>query len=142
MTYQKGILQRALTRGDGSYGEDVTHTVCKIKNIPQRLKTDFSGEISGEVFFYKQDFAILNQQTNNRYANARNTAAGAIRRISAQEAILKYLTFLPYSLFAEQEVAINNQQELYQYFQKQGFKTENQAQFCENLADVHKFIQT
>ena len=66
--YEKGLLVRAITRGDGSEGEDVTHTVRTIKNIPLKLFEEVDIEVSGEVYMPAESFANL----GGEFMNPRN----------------------------------------------------------------------
>ena len=88
ITYRDGKFDKAVTRGDGYIGEDVTQNVKTIKSIPlyikdKHLPSKFT--LKGEVFIDKKDFAIINKELNNKkdkaYSNPRNLAAGSIRQL-------------------------------------------------------------
>ena len=85
LIYKEGKLQRALSRGDGRKGEDVTHNAKVIRNIPLSLSvnTDLLMEVRGEVVLSKEKFVSLNEKRENeglsRLANPRNTASGSLR---------------------------------------------------------------
>jgi DNA ligase (NAD+) len=141
LNYEKGFLKRALTRGNGFYGEDVTHTVSKIKTIPHQLNEDFSGEISGEVFFMKEDFKNLQIKTNNKFANARNAASGTVRQLEGDIAKSRNLSFYPYSLFSVKNLSeVKTQKELMNYLKKLGFLIEKEARVCSSLEEIKKYI--
>jgi len=103
--YQDGVLQKAVTRGDGFVGEDVTMNVRTIESVPTHLRHNpaFSGflkgrtEIRGEVIIYKQDFETLNAQRQKEglplYANPRNLAAGSIRQLDPKLTAARPLRF-------------------------------------------------
>lgn len=91
--YEKGELVRALTRGNGVEGEDVTHTVRTIKNVPLKLFKEVDIEVSGEVILTKAAFAKL-----DGFANARNTAAGTIRQQDPAVAAERDLKMFCYTL--------------------------------------------
>ncbi|MBT5823740.1 NAD-dependent DNA ligase LigA [Candidatus Peregrinibacteria bacterium] len=91
--YEKGALTRAITRGNGQEGEDVTHTIRTIKNLPLKLFKDVDLEVSGEVIFPKKSFEKL-----EGFANARNAAAGTVRQLDPQVAAERDLQMLCYSL--------------------------------------------
>ena len=101
--YESGRLVRAITRGDGLVGEDVTTNAKTIKNLPHRL-TAAPGrlEIRGEVVIYKSDFADLNKvQTAaglEPYANPRNLAAGTIRQLDSRLVSQRPLVFRAYDI--------------------------------------------
>ncbi|MCX6010159.1 MAG: NAD-dependent DNA ligase LigA [Chloroflexi bacterium] len=81
--YKKGRLVQASTRGSGTEGEDVTHTVSKMQNVPDTLG-DFTGSLRGEIIFSKSAFAKLDK---GEYSNPRNAAAGITRRKDVHKAI-------------------------------------------------------
>lgn len=83
--YQAGILVRAVTRGNGFVGNDVTANAKTISSIPLRLEQPLDIAVRGEVFLTKEDFARLNLAMDVPYANPRNLAAGTIRRIKSSE---------------------------------------------------------
>ena len=93
--YEQGSLIRAITRGNGVEGEDVTHTVRTILNIPLRLSEELDMEVSGEVILPKSEFAKM-----EGFANPRNAAAGTVRQLDPQVAADRGLQFFAYSLGA------------------------------------------
>ena len=106
LIYQDGKLIRALTRGDGLIGEDVTHNVKTIRNLPLALHCDLVTpqlvEVRGEVLILSADFMHLNQvQRQNSakiYANPRNLAAGSLRQLDSRVARSRPLKFFAYAL--------------------------------------------
>lgn len=92
--YEKGHLVRALTRGNGVEGEDITHTVRTIQSVPLVLREPVSIEVSGEVFLPKKSFEKLKDE----FANARNAAAGTVRQldpsVAAERELDMYFYFL------------------------------------------------
>lgn len=83
--YEEGLLVRAVTRGNGFVGNDVTPNAKTITSIPLRLPRAFDIAVRGEVFLEREDFATLNGQMENPYANPRNLAAGTLRRLKSSE---------------------------------------------------------
>lgn len=85
LTYEKGELKTAATRGDGVIGEDVTHNIRTIKSVPQKLPKPVSLIVEGEVYLTKSGFAKLNKEREKKgeplFANPRNAAAGSIRQL-------------------------------------------------------------
>ena len=85
LTYQKGILVTATTRGDGVVGEDVTANIRTIESVPLTLEKDVDIIVEGEVWISKREFKKLNERQKKEgkepYANPRNVAAGTIRQL-------------------------------------------------------------
>ncbi|MCD4684103.1 MAG: NAD-dependent DNA ligase LigA, partial [Bacteroidales bacterium] len=104
LTYIKGMLLRAVTRGDGIQGDDVTTNIKTIKSIPLKLKGDFPDEfeIRGEIFMHKEGFARLNAERiengEDPFANPRNSTSGSIKMQDSSEVAKRpldcYLYFL------------------------------------------------
>jgi DNA ligase (NAD+) len=104
LRYEKGVLVRGGTRGDGRVGEDVTQNLRTLSEIPHRLKG--SGwpdviEVRGEVYLGHEDFAVLNQRAaevgQKLYANPRNAAAGSLRQIDPKVTATRPLRFFAYA---------------------------------------------
>ncbi len=106
LIYRDGVLERGATRGDGAKGEDITHNVRTIHDIPLRLiakkLTGTRIEIRGEIFLGKRGFAALNErartQESKTYINPRNTAAGAIRQLDSRNTAKLPLQMFCYSV--------------------------------------------
>ncbi len=104
LRYEHGVLVRAATRGDGETGEDVTHSIRTIGQIPLKLRGAAPPllEIRGEVYMRRDDFERLNERQRERggkaYINPRNTAAGAVRRLDSTLAARHPLSFFAYGL--------------------------------------------
>ena len=85
--YKNGELVQAITRGNGTIGEDVTENVMQIRNIPLKLKESVSIEVRGEVYMTRENFDKVNEQRVNEgeipYANPRNLASGTLRQLDA-----------------------------------------------------------
>ena len=105
LLYADGVLTRAATRGDGSTGEDVTHSVRTIPSVPLRLMG--SGwprvlEVRGEVYMPRAAFEVFNDRARERgertLANPRNAAAGSIRQLDPKVAASRPLAFFAYAL--------------------------------------------
>ncbi len=112
LRYAAGVLVQAATRGDGETGEDVTHNVQTIGQVPLRLQRPQDGlqgqtwpavlEVRGEVYMRRDDFEALNARQRDKgektYINPRNTAAGAVRQLDAKVAAQRPLSFFAYGL--------------------------------------------
>ena len=100
--YQDGEFVRALTRGNGYVGNDVSANIRTIKAVPLRLSEPVSIAVRGEVYLPKKDFERL-KEANPEAANARNLAAGTVRRQKSSEAAAVPLTIFVYEGFWEDE---------------------------------------
>ncbi len=105
LRYEAGVLVQAATRGDGETGEDVTHNVQTVGQVPLRLRgTRWPAvlEVRGEVYMRRDDFEALNARQREKgektYINPRNTAAGAVRQLDAKTAAQRPLSFFAYGL--------------------------------------------
>jgi len=85
LRYEEGMLVRAVTRGDGFVGNDITENVRTIRDIPLRLKEPVTAVFRGEIYLNLSDFERLNREVDNIYANPRNLAAGSLRRKKSAE---------------------------------------------------------
>ena len=140
--YRHGILEQAVTRGDGLVGEDVTMNVRTIANVPLKLKGDPKEipeevEVRGEVIIFKDDFAKINQRQIEKkektFANPRNLAAGSIRQLDPKVAASRPLRFMAYDLVTP-NLATN--QLAYQTIRKFGFQTSMQDRTFDSLDQV------
>lgn len=114
--YEKGLYVRALTRGNGKVGEDVTHSVKTIESIPLKLNKEADLEVSGEVYLSKKSFEELNnaQITKNlqQFANPRNAAAGSIRQLDPSIAASRKLDMFFYHMDHTVQSRINTLQNI------------------------------
>ena len=102
LVYEKGILVRAATRGDGVIGEDITHNVKTIKSVPLKLTKDIDIEVRGEIYMSKKSFEKCNVERKKKgeplFANPRNAAAGSVRQLDSSIAAKRNLDFMAYFL--------------------------------------------
>ena len=94
LTYEKGKLIRAETRGNGKVGEDVTHNIYAVKGVPLHLVSDIDIIVDGEIICTYEDFKPFSSQ----YKNPRNFAAGSIRLLDNKESSSRNLTFIAWDL--------------------------------------------
>jgi DNA ligase (NAD+) len=99
--YRDGLLERAVTRGNGEVGNDVTANVRTIREVPLRLSRPVSGAFRGEVYLQKDDFRRLNAEQEVPYANPRNLAGGSLRRVRSSEVAAVPLRIFVYEGFYE-----------------------------------------
>jgi DNA ligase (NAD+) len=130
LTYEKGKLKRAATRGNGLVGEDVTANALTLNDIPTKLAgkdwPDFI-EIRGEVYMSHADFAALNaredQAGRKTFANPRNAAAGSLRQLDTEITKSRPLNFFAYAWAAESAPFAETQSEAVAKFAEWGFQT-------------------
>ncbi len=144
--YEKGVLVRAITRGDGVMGEDVTHTVRTIESIPLRLVENIDLEVSGEVYINKEDFKKINEDQlakgEEAFENPRNTAAGTVRQLDPQVAASRKLSAFFYELGQTNMDALpRRQQNVLERLMDLGLPVEQHYHYCDDLDDVKKFLQ-
>ncbi len=115
--YEKGALVKALTRGNGEEGEEVTHSIRTIQNVPLRLFEEVDIEVSGEVIIPKASFEPLRAEG---FANARNAAAGTVRQLDPQVAAGRDLQMFCYELGASSGAVPQTQSDILKWFQRLG----------------------
>ena len=142
--YQGGTLVKAVTRGDGLVGEDVTLNVRTIENVPLNLAQTVTSdvEVRGEIVIFKDDFAKLNQQQlkngEKPFANPRNLAAGSIRQLDPKIAAARPLKFIAYDLVTPD---FPTHAEAYQALRDFGFQTSREDKVFPDLKGVFQEIQ-
>ena len=142
LRYERGLLVRAATRGDGSTGEDVTENIRTIRGIPQELREQISAEVRGEVYMPKEAFAALNAAREEEglqlYANPRNSAAGSLRQKDPRITAERNLAFFAYQLFMEPQPA--SQSAALQQLHALGLPIEVHARAGLNAAGAAEFL--
>ncbi len=136
--YEKGLLLRALTRGDGNEGEDVTHSIRTIRNIPLRLFEPIDLEVSGEVLLSKKSFEKMKDEG---FANARNAAAGTVRQLDPAVAAARELTMYCYSLGETSVDAPETQSGILKWFQSLGLPVFAKFEVHQSAEDSIHFLK-
>ncbi|HEY9162869.1 MAG TPA: NAD-dependent DNA ligase LigA [Desulfomonilia bacterium] len=145
LVYEKGILVRGGTRGDGLAGEDVTNNLRTIKSIP--LKIDISGsdllEVRGEVVMLKDAFKALNDDRMKKgepvFANPRNAAAGSLRQLDPRITAQRALVFFAYGVSEPAELS-PSQFKVLDILSGAGFRVNNERRICAGLDEVMAYI--
>ena len=147
LLYENGRLVRALTRGDGRTGEDVTNNVRTIAGIPERLAGDDVPrlvEIRGEVFFPTAAFADLNaslvEAGKAPFANPRNAAAGSLRQKDPKITASRPLRMLVHGIGARRGFDLERQSEGYAALRAWGLPTSDQVRVLDDIAAVQEFV--
>ena len=145
ITYENGILKRAVTRGDGFQGDDVTNNIKTIKSIPLKLKGDFPDkfDVRGEIILPFAGFEKMNQELieigETPYSNPRNTASGSLKLQDSAEVAKRPLDCLLYFLVGN-NLPFNSQFEGLETARKWGFKAPKEAKLAKSLEQVFEFI--
>ncbi len=149
--YEKGRFVRAATRGDGRTGEDVTHNMRTVMNLPMQLHGSMVPdvlEVRGEVVMSDADFTALNDRQREAgekvFANPRNAAAGSIRQLDPRVAAGRPLRFMGYGIgrvqWATPLFAWTNQQEIMVGLTELGFATAPEAKLCRSRQEVADYF--
>ncbi|HEY6141911.1 MAG TPA: NAD-dependent DNA ligase LigA [Flavobacterium sp.] len=146
ITYENGKLKRAVTRGDGVQGDDVTNNIKTIKAIPLQLKGDFpeTFDVRGEIILPFAGFEKMNQELieigETPYSNPRNTASGSLKLQDSTEVAKRPLDCLLYFIIGN-KLPFNSQFEGLESARKWGFKVPNESKLAHNIEEVFQFIE-
>lgn len=146
LTYEEGKLVRAVTRGDGFQGDDVTTNIKTIRSVPLQLKGDYPPkfEIRGEIILTLEGFAKMNQERleagEDPYMNPRNTASGSLKLQDSALVAQRPLECLLYSI-AGSNLGISSQFEVLEKARSWGFKVPTVAKLCKSTAEVMQFVE-
>ena len=127
LIYEKGLLVRVATRGNGLVGENITANGKTIKSIPLRLKKDIDIEVRGEIYMSKASFekANMEREANGEalFANPRNAAAGSVRQLDSKITAKRNLDFMAYFIPNPKDYGIKTQDESLKFLRELGFVT-------------------
>ncbi|RZW48006.1 MAG: NAD-dependent DNA ligase LigA [Flavobacteriaceae bacterium] len=146
LTYENGELKRAVTRGDGNQGDDVTNNVRTIKTVPLKLKGDFPPkfDIRGEIVLPYEGFNKMNEERlasgEEPYRNPRNTASGSLKLQDSAEVAKRPLECLLYNIKGH-KLDINTQFESLKKARSWGFKVPSEAKLVSTTDEILKFIE-
>lgn len=142
--YKNGELIKAITRGDGVVGEDVTHTISVIKNIPHHLNEKIDLEASGEVFMPKKSFEKVNENQKKLglplFANPRNCASGSVRQLDPEITRERDLEMYFYAIGENDNIKVKTQEELLKKLKSYGLHICEHYKKCANIEEVENFI--
>ncbi len=145
ITYENGKLLRAVTRGDGIQGDDVTNNIKTIRSIPLELSGNFPPkfDIRGEIILPLDGFERMNQELieigETPYSNPRNTASGSLKLQDSAEVAKRPLDCLLYFITG-QNLPFNSQYDGLETARNWGFKVPTQSKLAHNLEEVFEFI--
>lgn len=127
LIYEKGLLVRVATRGNGLVGENITANGKTIKSIPLRLKKDIDIEVRGEIYMSKASFEKANKEREANgealFANPRNAAAGSVRQLDSKITAKRNLDFMAYFIPNPKDYGIKTQEESLKFLRELGFVT-------------------
>jgi len=145
LTYENGILKRAVTRGDGFQGDDVTNNVRTIRSVPLKLKGEFPEkfDIRGEIVLPYEGFAKMNAERvdigEEPYANPRNTASGSLKLQDSAEVAKRPLECLLYSITGN-NTGVASQYEGLEKARKWGFKVPVESELKDSIEEVLQYV--
>ena len=147
LTYESGRLMRGATRGDGTRGEDVTHSIRTIKSVPLTL---FNGgpmrlEARGEVYLPRRDFERINEERAAAglplYANPRNTAAGTVRQLDPKASAARNLDIIVWGMGYSNNPMPDNQWDTLQRLRELGFRTSPHNRLCHTIEEAADYYR-
>ena len=148
LIYENGILERAVTRGDGRVGEDISQNVKTIRSIPQKLSSSEASipsllVIRGEIFISKDAFERMNNKAkeNNEkvFANPRNAASGSLRQLDSKITSSRPLSFIAHGLGECEGIQFSSISEFYDHLKAWKIPTSDLCKKAENKDDCLKF---
>ena len=144
LKYENGVLVSAATRGDGIVGEDITHNVKTIKQVPLKLTKPISIEVRGEIYMSRKTLSILNEERMKKgepiLKNCRNAAAGSIRQLDSKIAAKRNLEVFIYHLPDPEDYGIKTHYEALEFMKSLGFRTNPNNRLVSSISEVMNFI--
>lgn len=145
VTYEKGKLVKAVTRGDGIIGEDVTENVMQIKSVPKFLKENIDIEVRGEIVLPISKFHELNKKRMEEgeeiFANPRNAASGTLRQIDAEIVKERGLDCYFYFIVDSEKYNLLTHKDALDYIERLGLKTTGIGEVVESVEELEKRIE-
>ena len=145
LIYENGNLTRAVTRGDGKIGEDVTENIMEIESIPKKLKEPISLEVRGEIILPIKNFNKINEEREENgeevFANPRNAASGTIRQLDSTIVSKRGLDCYLYYLVNAENYGIKTHLESIKFIEKLGFKTTGIFEEYSDFKTLEKSIE-
>lgn len=143
--FEQGELARAITRGDGQVGEEVTENARTIRSLPLRVGQAAAFEVRGETIMTRHAFERLNadreQEGLSLYANPRNSAAGSLRVLDPTITASRQLDFMAYFYLIEGRPALDSHWASLDHLARLGFKVNPHRRLCHSLDELLAFCQ-
>lgn len=144
LVYEKGILVRGVTRGDGRVGEDITSNVKTIKSIPLKLNKDIDIDVRGEVYIDKKEFQRVNSERRKEgleeFQNCRNLASGSVRQLDSKVTASRKLNNFTYHLPNPLDYEIYRHRDALIFMEELGFRVNPKRKICNDIGEVLEFI--
>ena len=141
VSYKGGQLYKAVTRGDGVVGEDVTHNVLTISDIPSSILFNGDLEVRGEIYMSNQVFDDLNKNGEN-FSNPRNAAAGSIRQLDSKIAKSRKLNSFMYSIPNSLDLGLSTHSDVLKFVEKNGIVINKSFRVAKNINKVIDIINS
>lgn len=145
LIYEKGVLKQGITRGDGVIGEDITHNVKTIKDIPLKINKDIDIEVRGEIYINKKEFERVNEERKKEglelFQNARNLASGSVRQLDSKVAAKRNLSNFIYHLPNPKDYELYSHEDTLKFMNELGFVVNEKRKICNNIKEVISFIK-
>jgi DNA ligase (NAD+) len=149
LEYEHGLLVRAATRGDGRVGEDITHTVRTIRDVPHTLKKLHTVIVVGEAWLPEKELTRINHEREKNeelpFANTRNAAAGSLRQLDPEVTRSRNIRFYAYDIERTDDtkaVLPSTQWGELEFLRELGFVVNNASQLVNNLTDIVLYRET
>lgn len=140
LTYKKGALALAATRGDGRVGEDITHTIRTVRGIPHTLKEPVDLIVEGEIYMSKKGFSVLNEERKRLgeplFANPRNVVAGSLRQLDPGVAASRPLGAFLYDIEGLSEEMPQTQEEELSYLSTLGLPVNPHSEKADTIEEA------
>ncbi len=144
LLYKDGKLVRGATRGNGVVGEDITHNVETIKNIPLTIDYKDEIEVRGEIYMPKKSFLKLNEEREKNgeslFANPRNAAAGSVRQLDSSVAAKRNLSTFIYHLPDADKYGVKTHHEALEFMSNLGFNVNSSIKLCNDIDEVISYV--
>ena len=146
--YERGVLVRGVTRGDGRRGEDVTQNVRTIRSVPLKLRRGGEElaeevEVRGEAYLPRHVFERINAEREEegaqRFANPRNAAAGTIRQLDPKIVAARRLEMFPYDVITGERKPFATHWESFEWLERAGFRVNTDRALCASIEEVIAF---
>lgn len=144
--YKDGIFLRAVTRGDGEYGEDITHNIEQVRDVPKTLSRPISATFVGEAWMSKDFFDNLNRERERsgeqKFANTRNAAAGTLRQLDSSLVRDRNLKTFFYDVLGYEGKEIGSQIATLEFLEDLGFSVEKHSESFHTVKEVYDFYKS